>query len=285
MIVVTGGTGFVGRRLLRVLHERGLAHRAPSRAELDITAPTAAAFEGATAVVHLAAYIPRDYGSPDEAEMCLRVNALGTLALLQASVAAGVRRFVSTSSGNIYRAQPRAVTEEDPIYPSARAAYYLASKVAGETYADHFDRAGKLSVAIARISSVYGPGMVAAGMLHAFASRLRAGASVDVQDGGSYRSDLVYVDDVATGLANLVDSSLRGPVNLGAGYAPTTLEVAMLLAELTGRDASALRVAPAASGAPALGFSALDIRRAISELGYAPRSLRDGVTAYLGSLV
>ena len=284
MIVVTGGTGFVGSRLQQLLAARGLPHRAPSRLELDVTAPDAAALEGATAVVHLAAYIPRDHANPAEAEACMRANALGTLELLRASVAAGVRRFVCASSGNIYRAQPRPVAEDDPIYPSARAPYYLASKVAAETFADHFDRAGMLSVAIARISSVYGPGIIAAGMLHAFVSRLRSGALVEVQDGGRYRTDLVYVDDVALGLANLLDSPVRGPINLGAGHAPTALEVATLLAELTGCDASALRVLPPVRGEPPLGFSALDIRRAIEELGYAPRSLRDGLSAYLGSL-
>jgi UDP-glucose 4-epimerase len=286
VIVVTGATGFVGRRFVRALEAAGLAARAVGRDRLDLERPERAAEQlaGATTVCHLAAYIPANHADPAHAARCMHVNALGTLALLEASVAVNVRRFVYFSSGNVYLAQPRAVREDDPIYPSARAPYYLASKVCGEIFADHVGRAGKLAVAIARVSSVYGPGMAATGMVPAFAARLRAGEAVTVQDGGRYQTDLVHVDDVVAAAVQLAVRDVRGAINIGSGCAASALEVARTLAELAGRDAQLVRVEPARPGEPPLGFSALDIARATRELGYAPRSLRDGLADYLASL-
>lgn len=285
---VTGHTGFVGRAVLRALRAQGVDVRPLGREVVDLGAPdtlgerAGPVLAGVDTLYHLAAYIPRDHRDPGEAEACLRVNALGSLALARAAVAAGVRRFVLVSSGNVYRGESRAVVESDALYPSARAPYYLGSKVAAEVYVDHFRQTAQIAVAIARVSSVYGPGMAAAGMVPAFLARLQRGEPLRVQAGGSYRSDLVHVDDVAAGLVALGASAYGGPMNLGSGHAPSTLEVARTLCALSGVDETQIVIEPL-TGAAEPGFSALDIGLARRELAYVPRSLRDGLATMVAA--
>jgi UDP-glucose 4-epimerase len=283
-VAVTGSTGFVGRRLVaaaRAHHEvveLGRDRIDLSRVDL---AEAARLLEGVDTVCHLAAYIPRDLRDPDEAAACMQVNALGSLSLVRAAGAAGVARFVYVSSGNVYRPQPQAVSEDAPVYPSERAPYYLGSKVAGELYVDHAVRTGAIGGAIARVSSVYGPGMTGSGMLPTFVNRIRAGQGVRLEDGGRYRADLVYVDDVVDGLLRMLERDVSGIFNLGAGEAPTSLEVAETLVDLLGRDRELLEVQPVGTSLEAPGFSPLAIERAQRELGYQPRSLREGLRAHL----
>jgi UDP-glucose 4-epimerase len=302
IVAVTGATGFVGHRVVEVLlargHEvRGLA-RDPARwgtpvrgltlatFDLESTAPEAArsALQGVDALVHAAAYLPPSYDDPTYAERCLRLNALATLSLLDVARSLALSSFVYLSSGNIYAPQARPVTEDDPIYPSARAPFYLASKVCGDTWVEHYRQRHGLCAAVLRLASVYGPGMTRGGMVGTFASKLRAGEPVVLQDGGRFRADLVYVDDVAESVVQAVERQATGVFNVGSGAAPSALDVATTLAELLGRPASQLTVEPATENIGAAGYAPLSIGRARDALGYAPRSARDGLSAYVASL-
>jgi UDP-glucose 4-epimerase len=282
-IVITGATGFVGRRLARRLASCGVSVRTPTRADLDVTrlSEGAGMLRGADAVCHLAAFIPRDQHDPTEAARCMEVNALGTLAMLRASAEAGVRRFVYGSSGNVYRPSQAPVNEDAPIYPSSRAPYYLASKVAGELFADHFGRAGRMSMAIARLGSVYGPGMSSGSVIARFARQLQEGEPVRVLGGGRFRSDLVYVDDVVEGVARMITGGVEGAVNLGSGDAVSMLDVATTLVKLLDADPALIRLEPAGEHDSSSGFTPLDIARARRELDFSPRPLSAGLADYV----
>jgi UDP-glucose 4-epimerase len=292
-IGVTGAGGFIGRHLLAALgaagHEavalvrRPLAgHASPVATELCDVAGSLAevqrAVSGLDAVIHAAAYVPRNYRDPDEADACQRVNAGGTLTVLRACRAAAVGRVV-VLSGNVYRAGAAPVDEDAPIDPSSSAPYYLASKATADAYALHFDRAEGLPVAVLRPSAVYGPGL-ARGMIATFAGRLAAHEPVTVADGGRYRADLVYVEDLARATVTAATGDARGPFNLGAGVTVGAEDIAAALADLLGAPRSLITVAPPAGDAP-VGFAPLAIERARRVLGYHPRALTDGLAGYL----
>jgi len=297
-VVLTGATGFVGRHLLRALLDAGHRVRALARRPDELGEPTHAALtrtrwsvaepgdvvsalEGAEVLFHAAAFIPPDHDDPRYAAECLRVNAEGTLALLEAAVSGGVRRVVHLSSGNVYFPRRRRLREDAATYPSPRAPYYLSSKLAGEIYADHFRRTRDLSVSILRVSSVYGPGMGSRGLIPAFASRLARGERIDVEDGGRHTVDPVHVDDVVRAAMLAAEAAADGIFNVGSAVEIDVLGVARVLLDLFGADASAMRLEPAGDADGPPGFPWLDVERARSLLGYRPRSLREGLADYL----
>lgn len=304
-VAITGATGFIGQRLARALRERGHSVRALVRdrskattltalagcafAEVNLDATTlsadalGSAVEGIDALCHCAAYIPSDLRDPHAAARCLQVNALAPLALAEACAAQRTPRMLHFSSANVYTPSASPVAEDSPTYPSSRATYYLASKLCGELYVDHTRRRGALSATILRVSSVYGPGMKG-GVVSLFAERLARGERVSVSDGGRYQTDLVYVDDVvAAAVAALERSSVSGIVNVGSGSATSLWTLAHTLATLTGRGADAIDVEPPSLSPVDPGFAPLDVSRARALLGYAPRSIEDGLRAFVAA--
>jgi nucleoside-diphosphate-sugar epimerase len=108
-IAVTGGSGFIGRRLIRGFLDAGASVRAllrspdawgpmSDRLELkrfDLGTPEAwgEALDGTDAVCHAGAFKPPNHRDSAFAAECFRTNALGTLALLESAARAGVRRL------------------------------------------------------------------------------------------------------------------------------------------------------------------------------------------------
>lgn len=165
-ILVTGATGKVGRRLAKRLATRtGTRVRAlvrdPARAsdladariELaigDLLDPTslAAAVRDVDAVVHCAAFFRG--ATPEQAHA---VNDLGTQHLAHAARAAGVKRFVFTSTGLVYGPTGGRIANEDDACAPIGA--YPVSKLAAERFLLALDG---LDVRVLRLPFVYGDG-------------------------------------------------------------------------------------------------------------------------------
>jgi UDP-glucose 4-epimerase len=287
VIAVTGASGFVGRRLVRRLASRGSPVRAlvrdggwkspPGPVEVMAwTSDDVAPLQGVRALVHAAAHRPTRYDDPGEAERCLAVNALGTLTLLEAAAVAGVEHFVYISAGNVYVSQGRPAREDDPVWPSHRAPYYLGSKICGEFFVSAEAARERMVVTTVRPSAIYGPGMPP-GLVSTFVSRVREKKPVQVADGGRYMADLVYVDDVVDGLVSALDGRCRGIYNLGAGALTSSEQLARIVCRALGQSEELVSVEPPRGDPP--GFVALDIERARHTLGYVPRDVAAGIGA------
>ncbi|MBK0379304.1 NAD-dependent epimerase/dehydratase family protein [Mucilaginibacter segetis] len=159
-ILVTGATGKVGSRLVPRLIAKGYdvrvlvrdAAKAPANAEVyvgDLFDPTTlpAAVAGVDAVVHLAAL----FRTMDN-DSIVKTNHDGTMALADAAVAAGVKRFVFTSTSNVYSPGcGHPAKEGDVVNPNDPRAY-SSSKIAAEQELLKKD----LDVRILRLAFVYG---------------------------------------------------------------------------------------------------------------------------------
>lgn len=160
-ILVTGGTGLVGSRLLQRLRESGLECRALVRSsnklpagvaaiEGDILDPSslASALDGVSAIIHLAAV----FRTNDEA-LIWKVNLEGTRNLIAAAKQyAPDARFIMASTSNVYNVNnPHPGREDDPVEPTLA---YPASKVAAENEL----RNSGLNWSILRFPFVYGDG-------------------------------------------------------------------------------------------------------------------------------
>jgi len=160
-ILVTGGTGLVGERLVprlvkagedcRVLVRRGKAAPAGVRAvEGDLFDPATLrdAVSGVSAVVHLAAVF-----RTQDTDLIWKSNLDGTRSLIAAALAhAPTARFVMASTSNVYnKSSPQPGRETDTVDPDEA---YPASKVAAELSL----RQSGLNWAVVRFPFVYGDG-------------------------------------------------------------------------------------------------------------------------------
>lgn len=194
-VLVAGGSGFLGRSLCRVLHERGHDVTAASRspdpdalppevetATLDVTeADLTAVVTGHDAVVNLVA-LPshvRPRGQTHEA-----VHRDGTARLCRASEATGVERFVHMSGLGVE-------TDVDTAYFRAKRA------------AERFVRATALDWVIFRPSVVFGDGCA----FLPFLRRVTPPLVAALPGGGSTRIHPIWVEDLTPMLADAITES------------------------------------------------------------------------------
>jgi UDP-glucose 4-epimerase len=235
-VLVTGGRGFIGARLVVDLLVQGadvrvLDDRSRGGAELpaevdaldgDVRDPEVVrtACRGVDAVAHLAAVqgTRNFYEIPDAV---LDVNLRGVLNVAQACAVEGVRRLVFSSSSEVYGIPSEFPTPEsaplvvpDPTNPRWS---YAASKIAGELVVTHTARRHGFECVILRYHNVYGPAMGWDHVVPQFISRLIRDEEFTVQGDGSQRRAFCYVDDAVapTTAALTADAAANGIFNVG----------------------------------------------------------------------
>lgn len=207
-VLVSGGTGFIGRRLVAALRERKARVRVLVRSgcmipanwvgvetvtgELADAASLARACADMDTVLHLAGFAHADAAdAPDWAARHWAVNADGTRRLLDAAVAAQVDRFVFLSSVKAAgEPGPRCVDERWDAPPDTP---YGRAKRAAEERVLAVGRESGMHAVNLRPALVYGPDMK--GNLARFIEAVRRGWLPPLPETGNRRS-LVHVDDV-----------------------------------------------------------------------------------------
>jgi UDP-glucose 4-epimerase len=256
-VAVTGGAGFIGGNLCRLLvgrgHEvvvvddlstgsrsnlEGLPVELVERSILDADA-VRAAVAGAASVVHLAAKASV-MASIDDPATTYAVNVTGTLHVLESARAAGVEHVVVASSAAVYGTNPAVPSAE--TLPTAPPHPYGASKLATETMALAHARAYGMGVLALRFFNVFGPLQPAD---HVYAAAVPAFVDAAVNDrpipifgDGLQTRDFVDVDHVADVLATAAErrATYDGPVNLAGGEERTLLELVAELERVMGRS-------------------------------------------------
>lgn len=173
MNLVTGATGLLGSHIVEHLRKAGQPVRVLVRpgsdrrwletqgvefVEGDITEPATleAACVGVDVVYHSAAKVG-DWGPWEDFQ---RITIDGTRHMLEASIAAGVRRFVHISSISVYGYHTDEITVDESFdmgYKLYKWAYYSRSKVEAERLVWEAHGAGRIEVTVIRPAWIYGP--------------------------------------------------------------------------------------------------------------------------------
>lgn len=294
--LVTGGAGFIGSHLAEYLVMDGwnvrildnlstgtpanLAGLSCDLIEADICdeAACVSACRDVDTVFHLAAAwtTPDSTSDPRHAAA---VNIGGTLNMLTAARAAGVRRFVFSSSAVVYGDSYRApVNERLPLDPQSM---HAVTKASGEIYCRNFTTLYGLETVILRYFNVYGPRQVGKSghseIVPRFVRAALAGDQPVIYGDGRQTRDFVYVRDVAR--INCRAATARGVVgqafNVGSGHETTLLDLLALLSRISGTELSPRFDQPRADEIRDLGA---DIERAHEHLGFEPiYSLYEGL--------
>ncbi len=311
-MIVAGGSGFIGSHLCEALLNRGyrvldlddhstgrvsnVAHLLDvdgfTLLEGDVTdggiAGRVAAVVGdetVAAVAHLAsaASPPAYLARPLET---LAVGSIGTDRLISIALRYEAR-FLLASTSEVYGdplEHPQRETYWGNVNPIGERSVYDEAKRFAEALTAAHERASGLDARIARIFNTYGPrmqpddGRVVTNFVH---QALRGEAMTVYGDGTQTRS-FCFVSDEVEGLIALLESEVRGPVNLGNPTEFTMIELAVAVGEVIGVEPR-LDHRPLPSDDPKVRQP--DISRARELLGWEPRvALRDGLRLMVDSL-
>jgi len=279
-VVVTGASGFLGQRLLTKLQERYPSFTVLGIDEpkqklpgvdyltVDITDPAsvqkaAGVLPNVETLIHLAALVPKT-SEQDTAAAMYRVNVQGTINLLE-TWQASLQRVVYVSTAEVYGLLKRSgpLDESAPVEPPS---FYAASKLAAEQLCLLYGRKHSFSVAVLRLSVLYGPGDVIKRALPNFIDRAIKNEPLELYGGEELR-DYLHVDDACTAIVQASQFDGVGLFNIGTGQA-TSIKAAAEAVVQAAKSKSTITVLPRQKPAFDLVF---DIAKAKRELDFEPK--------------
>lgn len=284
-VLVTGGCGFIGSNLVRLLRARtswkvrvvddlragrneyldeGLADvRVGDVADPAVLDP---ALKGMDAVVHLASQtgvVP----SLKDPTRDFEGNTLPTFRVLEGCRARGIDRVVFASSGAAVGDVRPPIHEQivpRPLSP------YGAGKLAGEAYCQGYAGSFGMNTVALRFSNVYGPlSLHKSNAIPNFIKHCLKGEPLEIYGDGHQTRDFIYVDDLCGGIIRaLTADDVAGEIfQLATGVETSVLDLAKYVQEATGTSGE-LRFEPRRAGE--VYKSSVDISKARRLLGFEP---------------
>jgi NAD dependent epimerase/dehydratase len=258
-VLVTGAGGFIGSHLVEALAIRGarvraflrytsrpdngllrfadsdvLRHVEFVRGDLRDADAVRHASVGVDTIFHLGALIgiPYSYVHPREV---VDTNVMGTLNVLEAARASGLRRLVHTSTSEVYGTALTARINE--THRLQGQSPYSASKIGADKLVESYSRSFQLPVVTVRPFNTYGPRQSARAVIPTIISQALSGQEVRLGSLTPTR-DLTFVRDTVDGFlrASECDEALGLELNLGTDREVSIGELARLIAGIVGSD-------------------------------------------------
>ncbi len=292
-IVVTGGTGFLGRRLVALMKERGYADiLGLGRRDFDLVrvSEIERMYESLRPriVIHLAAVVGGIGANRAHPGRFFYENAIMGIELMEKGRLAGVEKFIAVGTICAYPKFTPVPFREEALwngYPEeTNAPYGLAKKmmlVQGQAYRQEY---GFNAICLLPVN-LYGPGdnfdpetsHVIPALIRKCVEAREAGADdVVVWGDGSPTREFLYVDDAAEAVM-LATERYDGsePVNIGSGMEISIRDLAHLIAEETGFKGRLVWDASKPNGQPR---RCLDVSKAEKLFGFRARTqFREGL--------
>jgi dTDP-glucose 4,6-dehydratase len=203
------------------------------------------------------------------AEPFLDTNVLGTLRLLEAARAAGVRRFLQVSTDEVYGSlgPTGAFVETTPLAPRSP---YSASKAAADHMVQAFHHTHGMDVVITRCSNNYGPYQFPEKLIPLMILNAFEGRPLPIYGDGQQVRDWIHVEDHCEAIDLVLTGGVAGEVyNIGAENERPNLDVVREILRLCRRDEALIRHVPDRPGHDRR--YAMDSRKIREALGWRPR--------------
>ncbi len=294
-VLVTGGSGFIGSNLVRLLLAERPGWRVVNLDKLtyagnaenlaDLAGDPRYRFvrgdigngelvgeilrsERIDAVMHLAAesHVDRSILSP---AVFIETNVRGTQCLLEAARELGVKRFLHVSTDEVYGSlgETGLFTEETPLAPSSP---YSASKAGSDLLALAYAHTFGLHVVVTRCSNNYGRYQFPEKLIPLMIANALRDLPLPVYGDGRNVRDWIHVEDHCRGLLAALEGGKKGEVyNFGASSERRNVEIVKQVLALVGKPESLITYVKDRPGHDRR--YAIDASKAARELGWAPR--------------
>jgi len=279
-ILVTGGRGYVGTRLADALKKKGhsvktLGIEKDSDFVADITdfGKISKAVKGFDAIIHLAALI----GVKESREQPTRyfmTNSIGTLNMLEAARMNGIKKMVFASSLTVYgEPEHLPVDENHPLKPLSPYGY---SKVVAEDFCRAYSELYGMTIVIARLANLYGPGQSGDLFMPTVLSQLKK-EKITIRS-LDFKLDYMYIDDVVSALTACLEYGKSDVFNFSAGRSVSGKEIIDALSKIVGRTLVVETTNPKKEKE-----ITLDIRKAKKILDWEPKiGIEEGLRKSIG---
>lgn len=293
-VLVTGGCGFIGANLVRMLLDKGQQVAVfdnlskGNRAYLDGLDVTiiegdirdadalGAALAGIDRIVHLAAY-GSVVESVEDPQTNFEMNVVGTFNVLNQAVSHNISKLVFSSTGGalIGDAVPP-VNEQSlpkPISP------YGAGKLCAEAYCHAFSKSYGINTVCTRFANVYGPySQHKSGVINQFFKKITQDEPLIIYGDGSSTRDYIHVSDLCNGITRaLLNEDVQNDViHLASGRETSLRQLADLMIKVSGKTDHPIEFRDKRTGEVDRNFARYDYAKKV--LGFEPRyTLEDGL--------
>lgn len=235
-ILVTGGKGFLGKRLIDKLKENGYIVESFDIIDgQDITNAQQVddAIRNNDIVIHLAAVADLNYAREHPKET-MDINILGTINILE-SCRKFEKDIIFASTCCVYGNQEVHPVDENTCPKPTEI--YAHSKLAGEHlilgYAKHFG----IKYNILRLATFYGPEMRPALAPYIFLSKVIKGEPIEIHGDGKQTRTFTYVDDVVSGIVAVLEANIWNEIiNITTEEETSVLDLAKMCMDIIGKE-------------------------------------------------
>lgn len=259
-LIVTGGCGFIGSHLIRLILEEteynvinidALTYAGDKTRLFDIENNPRYTFiherientesilaslsscKNIAGIVNCAAETHVDR-SIDSAFPFVVTNVLGTLSLLEIHLKIGSNRFLQVSTDEVYGSlkEEGLFTESTPIAPNSP---YSASKASADMLVRSYVKTHGIDAVITRCSNNYGPFQHSEKLIPKILTRALTGSKIPIYGDGLNVRDWIYVTDHCRGILKAFEDGLKGEVyNFGGNTEMTNIDIVSTILEAIG---------------------------------------------------
>ncbi|KKK85248.1 hypothetical protein LCGC14_2775190 [marine sediment metagenome] len=313
-IMVTGGSGFLGSYVCKILFEHGYKVVSydikPPRGEslfIQKSYQTAIHYVNGqvtdlsrilavckamkvTKIVHTAGFIDVG-GSVDQPYFTYKVNTEGSIVMYEAARLLDIKRIVLISSNGVYQKKEyEPIDEKHPVFSpcvGSLTSHYGASKIAAEIMGLTYFTFNNIDLIILRMCSIYGFGMKNPMYIKPMVENTVSGHPSDFPTGGNMLRDYTYVKDSAKAVLNAIeaDNSLlkQRVFNISGGKLYSAFEVAEIVNSLMPK--ASIKIGSGLSDIEKIdieGRGVLDCAKAKEMISYNPEyDLKRGIKEYI----
>lgn len=267
-VLVTGGSGMIGRSLVNLLLKRGaivtiadLTKPVDLPDGVEFTQVDLRFFDNCLDICKGKDYVFHLAGVKGSPKMCIEQPVDFMVPMLQfntnmtqAAFESNVKWYMYTSSVGVY--SPAEVFHEESVwetFPSPNDKYAGWAKRIGELQTETYSKQyGWDKISIVRPANVYGPydnfNPLNAMVVPSLIRKAQESDVLEVFGDGSPIRDFIYSDDVARGMLHVVENKITEPINLGSGGGYSIKNLVDLVLKYSGRDIPVKWLTDAPSG-------------------------------------